>query len=102
MQMRRARVILSIGFLAAGLSIPADAAADEPTTSAPVPCSTGIAGGVNCIHSKKDAKEARNAYSRGLKLQKQQHFNEAFEQFDRAVRLDPRNGQFFETRELAK
>jgi general secretion pathway protein D len=59
-------------------------------------------GGVNCVHSKKDAKEARNAYSRGLKLQKQQHFNEAFEQFDRAVRLDPRNGQFFETRELAK
>src|SRR5580658_5165157 len=102
MQMRRARVILSIGFLAAGLSIPADAAADDPTTSAPVPCSTGMPGGVNCVHSKKDAKEARNAYSRGLKLQKQQHFNEAFEQFDRAVRLDPRNGQFFETRELAK
>jgi len=102
MHMRRARVILSIGFLAAGLSIPADAAADDPSTSAPVPCSTGVPGGVNCVHSKKDSKEAHNAYSRGLKLEKQQHFNEAFEQFDRAVRLDPRNGRFFETRELAK
>ncbi|MFZ0958617.1 MAG: hypothetical protein WAN60_19910, partial [Candidatus Sulfotelmatobacter sp.] len=64
--------------------------------------SNGIPGGVNCVRSKKDEKEARNAYSRGLKLEKQQQFNEAFDQFDRAVRLDPRNPQFFETRELAK
>jgi general secretion pathway protein D len=102
MQMRRSGFILSIGLLAAGFSIPSAAAADDPTPSAPVPCSTGIPGGVNCVHSKKDAKEARSAYSRGLKLEKQQQFNEAFEQFDRAVRLDPRNPQFFQTRELAK
>ena len=102
MQMRRSGFILSIGLLAAGFSIPSAAAADDPTPSVPVPCSTGIPGGVNCVHSKKDAKEARSAYSRGLKLEKQQQFNEAFEQFDRAVRLDPRNPQFFQTRELAK
>ena len=102
MQMRRSAFIVSAGLLAAGLSIPAVAAADDSTPPAPVPCSTGIPGGVNCVHSKKDVKEARNAYSRGLKLEKQQQFNEAFEQFDRAVRLDPRNPKFFETRELAK
>jgi general secretion pathway protein D len=102
MQMRRSAFIVSAGLLAAGLSIPAVAAADDSTPPAPVPCSTGIPGGVNCVHSKKDAKEARSAYSRGLRLEKQQLFNEAFEQFDRAVRLDPRNPQFFETRELAK
>jgi general secretion pathway protein D len=101
MQMKRAAFILSIGFLAAGLSIPC-AAADDPAASAPVSCGNGIHGGVNCVHSKKDEKEARSAYSRGLKLEKQQHFNEAFEQFNRAVRLDPRNAQFFQARELAK
>jgi tetratricopeptide (TPR) repeat protein len=102
MKTRRAAFIVSAGLLAAGLSIPAGAAADDPKAAAPVACGNGIPGGVNCVHSKKDAKEARNAYSRGLKLEKQQHFNEAFEQFDRAVRLDPRNPQFFQTRELAK
>lgn len=102
MQMRRAAgFILSIGFLAAGLSIPA-AAADDPAAAGPIACGNGVPGGVNCVHSKKDEKEARSAYSRGLKLEKQQQFNEAFEQFDRAVRLDPRNARFFETRELAK
>ncbi|MGD0761417.1 MAG: hypothetical protein ABR921_21170 [Candidatus Sulfotelmatobacter sp.] len=102
MKTRRAAFIVSAGLLAAGLSIPAGAAADDPKAAVPVACGNGIPGGVNCVHSKKDAKEARNAYSRGLKLEKQQHFNEAFEQFDRAVRLDPRNPQFFQTRELAK
>ncbi len=100
--MRRPLFILSVGLLATGLSIPSRAAANDPTAPAPVSCSNGIPGGVNCVRSKKDEKEARNAYSRGLKLEKQQQFNEAFDQFDRAVRLDPRNPQFFETRELAK
>ncbi|MFZ1158491.1 MAG: hypothetical protein WAO10_11970, partial [Candidatus Sulfotelmatobacter sp.] len=100
--MRRPLFILSVGLLATGLSIPSRAAANDPTAPAPVSCSNGIPGGVTCVRSKKDEKEARNAYSRGLKLEKQQQFNEAFDQFDRAVRLDPRNPQFFETRELAK
>ena len=102
MQMRRAAFIVSAGLLAAGLSIPAAAAADDPTAPALVSCGNGIPGGVNCVRSRKDEKEARSAYSLGLKLEKQQHFNAAFEQFDRAVRLDPRNAKFFETRELAK
>jgi general secretion pathway protein D len=101
-RMRRSAFIVCAGLLAAWPSIPSAAAADDPTPPAPVPCRTGTPGGVNCVLSKKDTKEARSAYSRGLKLEKQQHFNEAFEQFDRAVRLDPRNAQFFETRELAK
>ena len=102
MQMRRAAFIVSAGLLAAGLSIPAAAAADDPAAPALVSCGNGIPGGVNCVRSRKDEKEARGAYSLGLKLEKQQHFNAAFEQFDRAVRLDPRNAKFFETRELAK
>jgi general secretion pathway protein D len=101
MQMQRAAFILWAGLLGTGLFVPASAA-DEPTASAPIACSNGIPGGVQCVHSKKDQKEARNAYSRGVKLQKQERFNEAFEQFDRAARLDPRIVQFFQARELAK
>ena len=101
-QMRRAAFIVAAGLLAAGLSIPAAAAADDPAAPALVSCGNGIPGGVNCVRSRKDEKQARSAYSLGLKLEKQQHFNAAFEQFDRAVRLDPRNAKFFETRELAK
>ncbi len=101
-QMRRAAFIVSAGLFAVGLSIPSAVAADDPTAPALVSCGNGVPGGVNCVRSRKDEKEARSAYSFGLKLEKQQHFNEAFEQFDRAVRLDPRNSKFFETRELAK
>jgi len=100
--MRRAALIVSAGLLATGLSIPAAAAVDDPMAPALVSCGNGIPGGVNCVRSKKDEKQARSAYSLGLKLEKQQQFNAAFEQFDRAVRLDPRNAKFFETRELAK
>jgi general secretion pathway protein D len=101
-QMRRAAFIVSAGLLAIGLSIPAAAAVDDQTAPALVSCGNGIPGGVNCVRSRKDEKQARSAYSLGLKLEKQQQFNAAFEQFDRAVRLDPRNAKFFETRELAK
>ncbi|MGA9978375.1 MAG: hypothetical protein WBQ08_07065 [Candidatus Sulfotelmatobacter sp.] len=88
--------------LAVGFVIPALAAADDLTTSAPLSCGNGIPGGVNCVRSKKDEKKARIAYFRGMKLEKQQLFNEAFEEFDRAIRLDPRNPHFLEVRELAK
>ncbi len=101
-QMRRGAFILSVWSLAVGFVIPALAAADDLTTSAPLSCGNGIPGGVNCVRSKKDEKKARIAYFRGMKLEKQQLFNEAFEEFDRAIRLDPRNPHFLEVRELAK
>ncbi|MGC2325917.1 MAG: hypothetical protein WA604_04325, partial [Candidatus Sulfotelmatobacter sp.] len=100
--MRRGAFILSVWSLAVGFVIPALAAADDLTTSAPLSCGNGIPGGVNCVRSKKDEKKARIAYFRGMKLEKQQLFNEAFEEFDRAIRLDPRNPHFLEVRELAK
>ncbi|HLW84175.1 MAG TPA: hypothetical protein VKR60_03110 [Candidatus Sulfotelmatobacter sp.] len=100
--MLRAAIILGMGLLVSGVSTVARAAADDPISSAPITCSNGIPGGIHCIHSKKDQKEARNAYSRGMKLESQQHFHDAFEQFDRAVRLDPQSIKYFQTRELAK
>jgi tetratricopeptide (TPR) repeat protein len=98
--MRRTVLIALVGIVAAGLSGPAAAAADDPAPSVPVAC--GVPGGINCNPSKKDEKEARKAYLLGLKLQKQDRYSESFDEFDRAVRLDPRNPQFFEAREVAK
>jgi general secretion pathway protein D len=100
--MHRAIHILSAGLLAAAFSIAALAAADDPTASAPITCSNGIPGGINCVHSKKDEKEARKSYARGVKLEKQQRFHEAFDQFDKAVRLNPQSVQFLQAREVAK
>ncbi|HEY6337810.1 MAG TPA: hypothetical protein VIW68_04895 [Candidatus Sulfotelmatobacter sp.] len=102
MQMQRVASIMFAALLSAALSLPAVAAADEPTASAPVTCGTGVPGGINCSPSKRDKKEARKAYAIGQKLQKQKRFPEAFNHFDRAVHLDPRNPQFFQARELAK
>lgn len=79
------------------------AAGGEPdSTSAPVTCGNGVPGGINCLATKKDLKEARQAYARGLKLQEHKHFEEAFEQLDKASRLAPQDPQFLTARELVK
>jgi len=86
----------------AGLCLPAFAGTDEPASAPIVSCGNGIPGGVNCIVSKKEMKEARNAFARGLKLQDHQRLVEAFNQFEEASRLDPQDRQFFTAREILK
>ena len=65
-------------------------------------CGNGIPGGVNCIASKKDIKQAHAAYSRGLKLQDAKQLEQAFTEFDKAARLAPRESDFLTARELVK
>ena len=79
--------------------MPGDATTVDTQT---ISCGNGIPGGVNCVPSKKDLKEAHNAYARGLKLENHQRLAEAFAQFDEASRLVPQNPQFFSAREVAK
>ena len=95
--MLRALFILTI----AALSTIA-AAADADPTAAPVTCRNGVPGGVNCIVSKNDLKEARDAFIRGLKLQDHKRLEEAFEQFDKASQLAPQDVQFLTARETVK
>jgi Flp pilus assembly secretin CpaC len=96
------RSIFAVCLLAIVPAAPAlagnDADADPPIIS----CGNGIPGGVNCIPSKNDLKDARNAYARGLKLESRDRFDEAFAKFDEASRLLPGNAQFFSAREVAK
>jgi general secretion pathway protein D len=94
--------IIAARLLAATLAPPVFAAADDPASAPPVSCGNGIPGGVNCIATKSQVKEARVAFARGLKLEERKRLEEAFVQFDKAARLVPQNPQFLSARELVK
>jgi len=95
--------ILVAGLMLALLASTAFAGGDDSAIAVPpVTCANGVPGGVSCITSKKDLKEARTAYSHGLKLQDHQRFDEAFAQFDEAARLAPQDPQFITAREIVK
>lgn len=96
--MRRVALIFVLGWLAATSS----QAADDPSLAPPVFCENGLPGGVNCVASPKQTKEAREAFERGLRLREHKRVDEAFIQFDEAARLVPQNPQFLTARELAK
>jgi general secretion pathway protein D len=93
------RLLIHI-LLAAILAVAA--LADEPQTSPAVPCADGIPGAPACTASKKDLKEARQAFGRGLKFEKSKHLDEAFVQFEHAAQLVPREIQYVTARELVK
>jgi general secretion pathway protein D len=99
--MRWTSFILSTAF-AAALAMPAFAGGGDAAVPPPISCGSGIPGGVNCIVSKKDLKEAKSAFQKGVKLQDQQHLEEAFDRFDEATRLAPQSTQFLTAREVVK
>ena len=98
-RMQRAGYIFA-AILTVTMGLPAYAGGDD--IPPPISCGNGVPGGVNCIVSKKEHKEAREAFARGLKLEEHQHLEEAFQQFDEASRLVPQNPQFLTARELVK
>ena len=100
--MQRAAYIFTAVLLASMLGLPAFAGEDTPLPTPPITCGSGVPGGVNCILSKKDRKEARTAYERGLKLQQRKNLEDAFTQFDVAARLMPQDPQFLTAREIVK
>jgi type II secretory pathway component GspD/PulD (secretin) len=75
--------------------------AADITSNAPLlPCPP--ADSAACNPSKKDLKEAKTAFLKGLKLQKEKHTNDAFEQFETAARLEPRNVNYLTSLEFAR
>lgn len=87
--------------LAVALTMCVPVCADE-TSAPPVSCANGLIGGINCIPTRKDLKESREAYERGLKFEKHNRMEDAFAQFDEAARLNPQSAQFLTARELVK
>jgi len=81
---------------------PLFAGSEEAVDTPIISCGNGVPGGISCIPTRRDLKQARNAYSRGLKLEDRRNFDQAFLEFDEASRLVPRDTQFFSAREVAK
>lgn len=79
-----------LSVLAAAVLSIAAFAADEPTVLVQAPCAATAAVSA-CSPSKQELKKAKGAFSRGLQLEKAQHIDQAYEQFDIAVRLVPNN-----------
>jgi general secretion pathway protein D len=92
--------ILAAGLLSAMLTLPSFAADESATLF--VSCGNGVPGGVNCVLSKKELKQARETFARGVKLQQENRIEEAFTEFDQASRMVPRNIQYLSARELVK
>jgi general secretion pathway protein D len=96
------RSVLAVCLLA-GLAATTSFAANDVAVDAPIiSCGNGVPGGVSCIPSKKDLKQARSAYARGLKLENRNQVDQAFVEFDEASRLAAEDTRFFSAREVAK
>ncbi|MBI1740733.1 MAG: hypothetical protein HYR57_07610, partial [Candidatus Koribacter versatilis] len=76
-------------------------AADGVPTTAPSACSDA-AGAPACQAAAKDLKAARQAFSRGLKLQHVKNLDEAFAEFEEAARLIPQNVDYLTAREMVR
>ena len=91
-QMRRAGCVVACLLVSAALS------AQEAHPLLPCPPAASEA---QCNPSKKELKEAREAFARGLKLQKT-YPDQAYEQFQHANDLVPRNVEYMTAREVAR
>src|SRR4051812_15843671 len=89
------RAVLLLGTL-----VSSALAADAPLP--PISCGNGMIGGINCVPSRKDLKESRQAFERGVKLHNHDRLEEALVQFEQAARLNPQSTQFLTAREAVK
>jgi general secretion pathway protein D len=75
---------------------------DQPSNLPLVSCPEGSPGVVSCNPSKKDLKEAGEAFSRGRHLEKEKRLDEAFDEFETAARLAPKDVDYLTARELTR
>lgn len=95
--MRGGKSILAVlGFAAAAFC------SDQPANVPLVPCPQGSSGAVSCDPSKKELKDAGAAFALGLKLQRQKKLDEAFDHFETAARLAPKDVDYVTARELTR
>ncbi len=100
--MRRRSLIFAAGVLTASLAVSSRARADDQAPAPPVACNNGLVGGVNCIVTKSDLKQAKAAFQRGVKLHDQEKLEAALAEFEDASRLAPRNVQYLTAREVLR
>ncbi len=76
-------------------------ATDTPPAVAPSLCSNSK-GAPACQGPVKDLKAARQAFARGLKLEKSKNLDQAFYEFEEASRLVPQNVEYLTAREMTR
>ena len=99
--MMRVSIILSAA-LALLLAAPSLLCGEDTPAAPPVSCANGLIGGINCVPTKHDLKQAKEAFDRGVKLDKRGQLEQALTQFDDAARLAPQSMQFLTAREMVK
>src|SRR6266705_1124059 len=75
--------------------------ADQPDTLL-LPCPQGSPAAPGCNPSKNELRDARNAFAKGLKLQREKRLDEAVEQFETAARSAPRDVEYVTAKEMAR
>ena len=75
---------------------------DQPSNLPLLPCPEGTVGAASCNPSKKELKEATEAFTRGLRLQKEKRLDQAFDQFETAARLAPKDVDYVTAREMTR
>ena len=88
--------------LAVLLAVSAAWAAGQPAAPAAVNCANGVPGIPACVLSQKARGEAKKAFERGMKLQKERHLDEALPEFEKAADLVPHDVQYVTLREMVR
>jgi tetratricopeptide (TPR) repeat protein len=99
--MSRHSIMLAVA-LALPLAVSPHLQAEDTPAAPPVSCANGLIGGINCVPNKRDLKQAKQAFERGVKLDKLGQLEDALTQFDAASRLVPQSMQFLTARETVK
>ena len=94
--------LLLAGVCLAADTRPSDALPSAAPASAPPPLCSNSAGAPACHGPAKDLKAARQAFARGLKLEKSQNLDEAFYEFEEAARLVPQNVEYVTAQEFTR
>jgi general secretion pathway protein D len=81
---------MCLSLVICGLTVAA-AGADQPQSVVGLPCAPTFSSTPGCEPSKTDLKKAKQAFSKGMKLEKSKHLDEAYQEFDSAARLSPKN-----------
>ena len=78
-------------------------AEDQPIAApAALNCANGIPGSPACVVTPKARHQAKKAFERGVKLQKDNNLDEALDEFNKAADLVPRDMQYLTLRELVR
>ena len=76
--------------------------ADQPQNLLTLPCNQAAPAGSACNPSKEDLKKAEAAFAKALRLTKEKRNEDAYQEFDIAARLVPRNLEYLTALAVAR